>query len=139
MATTTATAGGAATVTSAAMAAPDGTLGDGAAGEVGALEVTWCVLLGGLAVASVLGNLLVLLTLHRAWSDVGAKPGNLLALALAAADLLNTLVNLPIAVAGVARGEWLGSAPVRKVHYFFLVKSSRFLIIKDDYYFLFFP
>lgn len=86
--------------------------------------VVWCVLLVILAVISIVGNVVVLGTLWHAWTNVGAKPGNFLAFMLAVADLLNTVINLPMVIIGVNYSQWHGSTPLRMTHFFFLILLS---------------
>ncbi|XP_071797260.1 D(1B) dopamine receptor-like [Asterias amurensis] len=88
--------------------------------------VVWCVLLVILAVTSVIGNVLVLGTLWHAWTNVGTKPGNFLAFMLAVADLLNTLINLPLVIVGVINSQWAlhDNTPLRMAHFFFLILLS---------------
>ncbi|XP_038064319.1 D(1A) dopamine receptor-like [Patiria miniata] len=85
--------------------------------------VVFCVILAVLGLASVLGNVVVLGTLRHAWATVGAKPGNFLAFMLAVADLLNTLINLPMVVAGVFYGKW-HVVDLSMAHFFFLILLS---------------
>ncbi|XP_022089415.1 D(1A) dopamine receptor-like [Acanthaster planci] len=99
-------------------------------GEEGQLEersvaaiAVCCVFLTVLGLASVIGNVVVLGTLRYAWDSVGAKPGNFLAFMLAVADLLNTLINLPVVLVGVVHGEW-HTVELNMAHFFFLILLS---------------
>ena len=88
------------------------------------ITVVWCVVLVVLALVSLVGNVVVLGTLWHAWTSVGTKPGNFLAFMLAVADLLNTVVNMPLVIVGVNNRQWHDAKPLQMTHFFSLILLS---------------